>query len=134
MSKYISIAEEAHGVIGKHFGNQMPSDISRLSRLANWDLYHGPITEPDDGEPWPGFVKATEQLTEWADENLSEAWYDIQFGEVLLSEPEGYYDEDDVNDETGEAHWVEPHWEDFIHFELDDVKRVVFGKELAAYI
>ncbi|MCI0561562.1 MAG: hypothetical protein MN733_23995 [Nitrososphaera sp.] len=107
--------------IGQHFIDMMPPDIRRLKNLANCDLYYGPISEPDDGGPWPGFVSATTQLTDWATENLSEVWYDIQFGEVLLSEPEGYYGEEAIDDS-------------YDYFDYRDVKRAVFGKELAHYI
>lgn len=131
MSRYISIAED---IVGRHFRDQMPPDIRRLYHLAYWDLYNGPITEvDDDSESWPGFVTATALLGRWAEDNLSEVWYDTQTNEVLLSEPKGFYDEDSVDDETGEACWVEPYWEDFINFKLADVKRAVFGKELADY-
>lgn len=122
--------------VGKHFINQMPMDIQRLRRLAIFDLYHGSGTKPRAGKTWPGFFKATELLGQWADQNLAEVWYDIESGEVLPSVPEGYYGGYDVEDEVvvGAPRWIEPCWEDYIHFDHNDVKRAVFGKELAAHI
>lgn len=128
------LQDRVYKIIDRHFTDMMSPDIRRLLNMSNLDLYYGPITEPDDGAPWPGFIKATEQLSNWADENLCEVWYDIQSGEILFSEPTGYYDEDDVDNETGGPLWIEPCWEDYTHLELPDVKRAVFGRELAHHI
>jgi len=83
-----------------------------------WDLHYGPggggfEDEDENGEPlYLGFTKACALVSEWCDEALNKVWYDIQSGEVLNREPAGYYDEDDVDEETGDAHWFEPYWED----------------------
>ncbi|MCI0560917.1 MAG: hypothetical protein MN733_20725 [Nitrososphaera sp.] len=127
----MSQIDTATTAVDQHFTNMMTPDILQLTNLANYDLYHGPLG-PDDDQPWPGFAKATTQLSDWAEDNLCEVWYDTQSGEVLLSEPEGHYDEDCV-DEAGEHQWVEPLWDDYYHFDYSEVKRAVFGKELAQY-
>lgn len=133
----MTITELMNQAIRDHF--EIPGDVIRQASLASWDLHYGPSgggleDEDENGEPvYLGFTEACSKVSEWCDDNLSEVWYDIQSGEVLLSEPKGYYDGEDIDD-NGNSPWVEPDWEDFIHFELDDVKRVVFDKELAAHI
>ncbi len=127
----MSIAKEMDEAIEKYF--ELPPDILKLANQAAYDLYNGPIQDDDE---WPGFVTACEQITDWCDDNLSEVWYDIQSGEVLDREPEGYFDHycGNVEDDEPIETWVEPHWEDYFHCELDTVKRALFDKELVQHI
>lgn len=134
----MSIAKEMDEAIEMHF--EVPADIRRQASMAAWDLHFGPTgggleDEGEDESPiYLGFTEACALVSEWCDENLSEVWYDIQSGEVLESEPKGSYDKEDVDEETGDARWVEPNWEDYFHAELCDVKRALFNKELVDHI
>ena len=47
----------------------VPPNVERLISLATWDLWYGPITEPDDGRPWPGFAGACQAIRSWVEAN-----------------------------------------------------------------
>lgn len=147
-----TIRDDAEKVVDAYFTAQMPEEILRLTNQANFDLYNGPIT--DDPE-WPGFVSATDMVSEWVSANLCEVWVDTSCDAVYTREPEGDWepcyecggtgtvDHDDDEDGDGDEcpicrgsgeRWVEPNWEDYYHFKLRDVKCIVFGSELAAHI
>lgn len=131
----MTIAKEMDEAIVKHF--EIPPEVQRQASYASQDLYYGPYeaghADGDDGPPYLGFTKACALVSEWCDDNLSEVWYDIQSGEVLDREPEGYYDGEDI-DENGTSPWIEPSWEDYYHCGLNTVKRALFVKELVQYI
>ena len=114
--------EEREQLIREYY--KMPADIQDLTQRANYDLYAGPVC--DDPE-YPGFCAATDEMAKWFAQQPQQVWVDTDCGEVLDREPEGYEDE-----ETGE--WVDPDWEFFTYFDVKDVKRVLFGRELASYI
>lgn len=150
----MSIVKEMDEAIAKHF--KIPNAIRRQARQAAWDLHYGPTgggMEDEDGygnRIYHEFASACSIVSEWCDENLSEVWYDIQSGEVLESEPEGYWEACYVCDGTGEDPdgdddvgcalcedgelWVGPSWEDYIHADLPDVKRALFDRELVDHI
>jgi hypothetical protein len=112
----------------------MPKDLSTWKNQAYWDLVNGPLMECETcGEvctcesPYPGFEKATQALSSWADEYVTgDFYYDTQSGELLDSEPKGFEDE-------GTGEFVEPMWEDYIKVSRGEVLAVIFGRELAPY-
>lgn len=128
----MSSTDEMDRAVAAHF--EMPPDIARLARLAEWDLYFGPICGEDDAGEWPGFVAACAAVSEWCDDNLGEVWYDIQSGGVLDREPEGYWIDSENYDGEEVREWVEPFWEDYYHLEASDVKRALFSRELVVHI
>ena len=100
-------------------------DTKRLIRLANYDLYYGPVTEPDDGEPWPGFVRACREIRDAI--RVSDLYLDSQSGEVTDTEPQWC---DCIADDCTEQHFPS----DYYKVERADVMRIVVGKELAPYV
>lgn len=108
----------------------LPAETNRLCNMARWDLYNGPLDAgqlEEDGFSYPGWSKAADLLQAWAEENLYEVWVCDDTDEVLTSEPEpGYTDE-----ETGE--WMETEWE-FRHFSHRDVTRIILGSVVADHI
>ncbi len=72
--------------IRDHVLVNVDDDTKRLIRLANWDLYSGPVTEPDDGKPWPGFVKATRLIRDAI--SVGDLYLDSQSDEVTDTEPQ----------------------------------------------
>lgn len=66
----------------------VPADIARLGALAAWDLWYGPIAEPDDRMPWPGFTDACAAVAAWADEHLPDVlFYDVDAGFLGAQDP-----------------------------------------------
>lgn len=148
------IAKDAEKAIAAHFA--VPPNVQRMADRATFDLYFGPIGTEQDyeaDEPYPGFSEACEVVTDWCDENLSEVWYDSDSGFVSDREPEGYQEECTDCAGSGEAcfhdadsdeecatcagsgeEWFEPTWEYYYHFEVRDVKRALFDRELCAHI
>lgn len=116
--------DSANRDVEKHFEKKMPKKIKNLVSGALMDLHSGPMSKADMRDhgikAWPGYSSALKQIRDWADDNISEVWYDMQSGYVEESEPKAWKDE-----ETGE--WVEPFWEDYVHFDRRDVMREVFG-------
>jgi len=79
--------------VKKHFLAQMDERIDKLRSAALWDLNFGPY----DAEyyenahalkDWPGYMKAVEELEDWADDHLSEVFYNIETGEFSSVEPD----------------------------------------------
>lgn len=102
-----------------------PRRIAWLASTATFDLHFGPYEQGDDidGEIFPGFVNALDEIEDWLDDNVpSEVWWDRDSGEIFEREPEGYEDE---------GEWIEPFWESIYH--IDDTRRAMFGK-LAEYM
>jgi hypothetical protein len=114
---------------------KLPRKIRRLINQADFDLWYGPCQD----KSWPGFITAT-KLIHAAIENIhcSDVWIDLQCEEIMTSEPQGFWDENpdhDPNDADSEKQvWVEPCWDDVYHVETFEVKRAMFGKELAHYL
>ena len=101
-----------------------PKNIQRLINAANDDLYNGPNGDVS-------FSTAIKKISAWADKRVAagglprELWYDTQSGELLEKEPRG---------EEFDGEWQEPMWDDYIHLEYDDIKKAIFGSELAGYV
>ena len=116
--------------VDKHVRSLLTPEIERLSRLAYWDLWHGPIANdgeqgPDDGHPWPGFSEACKQVSAALD-TLGDLWVDTDSDSISDSEPEGYTDDD-----TGE--FVEPYLDSTYHFTRKEALHATF-LELAEYL
>lgn len=67
--------------------------IHRLIKLANADLYNGPIetgyVDDEDIESWPGFVKACQRISEAiCDLNLKDIYVDVVSESYSEEEPE----------------------------------------------
>ena len=106
---------------------EMPERVRTLMRLASFDLYFGPFSEEIEGEPYPGFTSALEEI-EAALPEVSEMWADEDCGYVIDSEPEAWLDE-----ETGE--WIEPYWESIRKYSRREVLTAIVGcKELASML
>ena len=116
----------------------LPARIRRLIAMASFDLWYGPLSvghEEDDAEgnpvKWPGFQSACKEISNALDDLKTDVWIDTFSGEVMESEPQGFYDENP--DEEGEEEvWVEPNWEDIFHVNSRTVlAHIVADKELA---
>lgn len=104
---------------------KLPEPILRLARLARFDVLFGPISEADDGEYWPGFESACDQIHEALSSiHVDDVWSDG--GYIVTSEPEPFEDE-----ESGEM--IEPYCGDITTFSRSDVRKQMFG-ELADYL
>jgi len=67
-----------------------PTRIRWLINTARYDLYYGPVPEGEDfdGEPYPGFTRALDELAAWFDAHVpAPLWYDQDSGEILEHEP-----------------------------------------------
>ena len=138
--------------IYNHFCKDLKKNNPRIEKFmafAHMDLYYGPINGCDRcgadtnsecrcEHKYVGFESALDELQDWAQDNLKEAWYDADCDYVCDSKPpeteacgecagkgceycdnEGYFDID-----NGAVYY----------FDLKNVKCMVFGKELAEYI
>jgi hypothetical protein len=121
-----TMADTAEEEIANYVVKKMPENIKTLRRLAMWSLYYGSIEGHEGEEQWPGWSKAVDIIRSWVNDNIYDLWYDVESGEVLEKEPEGYKDE-----ETEE--WIEPVYEDYIQHDSRIIKNLVFG-ELAEYV
>lgn len=79
--------------VKKHFLAQMDTRIDKLRSAALWDLHYGPhnaeyYADAHELENWPGYVKAIEELEEWADAHLSQVFYNTETGEITSTEPD----------------------------------------------
>lgn len=149
---YRILVRSAEEAVEKYFEAKMPVEMQNLANQVRYDLYNGPIQ--DDPE-WPGFQEAARRLSNWADEELREVWVDEDSACVCEREPEAEADEcsecrgtgnnphlagDDEDAEEGDCpvcegtgkEWFEP--SPYYHFEVRDVKRIVFGAELAHHV
>lgn len=124
-----------------------------LIRLANHDLYCGPLSVDDaealihpDVVRWPGFVEACRLIRDAIDASPAsgDLWIDGQSGIVQDREPEwtqrcencseceeGEYE---CGECLGEGFVTNEHPEDWTHIDARDVKRVLVGKDLAEYV
>lgn len=115
----------------EHF--PIPDDILKLAIRANVDLYTGPLyingegeacSHLDEGAKAFDFTDACARVSDWCGDNLSTIYYDSDCGEVMEKEPEGEFDEED--------NWLDasPYYE----VDSSDIKRILFGRELAGHI
>lgn len=112
--------------VREHFN--LSDDIRRLIRLANYDLYNGPIGEPDDGKPWPGFSKACDIVKEYMPDG--DIWIDDQSDEIMDSEPNWWYPE--CEDENPDEIYYNS--EDVAVYHKRDIVKILVGSELAGYV
>ena len=118
--------KHAKKAIRTFYKPQLTDEIERLITLATYDLYFGPIGAlDDDGNPWPGFSRSCELISAAIDP--SDLWVDLDAEYATDSEPEWGYDPDDEESTAQDP-------ESWCHFEARDVKRAIFGAELAGYV
>jgi hypothetical protein len=110
-------------LVRAYYVERMPQRIKDVIGAANSSLHFGGGDALCELEL--GFESAMEELFTWWDEQPHEVWLDTQCEEVCDKAPEGYTDDD--------GEYVEPMWEDFIQYELREIKRAVFG-ELGEYV
>ena len=118
----MSLTKAQEKAIRDYVLQDVDDETKRLIRLANWDLYYGPVTEPDDSEPWPGFIAACRQIRDALD--VGTLYIDAQTGNVNGVKPDIHdclCGNPDCDMSMSE---VEP----------EDVLRIVVGRELAPYI
>lgn len=131
------LADKANAAVEAYFEEYLSVETKKAKIDALNDLYFGPQAhfdeETDEGteevvyrKPYT-FGKAVKILSDWWDKVGGDVWYDVQSEEVFDKEPKGYEDED-----NGE--WIEPAWEDYVHYDSSDAKRVFFGSELASHV
>jgi hypothetical protein len=113
----MQMREAVEKVVKKHFLDQMDERMIKLRNCANYDLHFGPhnaeyYRDSAELEDWPGYVTATDQLEEWAQDKMQTVWVDIQTMEVFTTEPE----ETEFSDE------------DIYKFDRRDLGKIVFGK------
>jgi hypothetical protein len=113
--------DDLHSAVENHF--KVPARIQKLINQASYDLYFGPIGEED----YPGFTSATDEISDWMNDNVYDVWYDDFSGGLYDTEPEGWED-----DETGE--WIEPEWSEIYSIDVNEVKAILTGDELAKYV
>lgn len=119
--------DKAADKVKKHFLDKLDeAELGRIRRGAIYFLYFGPFSAEemaDNGVPnWPGYEKACEMLSEWANENVHDVWFNHIMDEIFEKEPEA---EEDMDGEM-----IEPFWDDYIHFGVAWIKLLVFGELL----
>ena len=107
----------------------VPFEIRRLARIATFDLWNGPVGDENDEEgfTYPGFETAVKTLREWSTDQLSDVWLNTGTEEVCAEEPNFIL----TDEETGETFDKSADW---CIVDVKEVKRAIFGKELAEYI
>ena len=121
---------------------EIPERIRELIGLAKWDLWHGPMSAGNvEGIAWPGFVAAIEVLEDWFKDQPRTVYIEGWSGDYRFTDP-------DIPDEclqcsgTGEACGEACDYcdgEGVVYLDVSqwrayDVKRAVFGDDLAPYI
>jgi len=120
-----TVRSKAEVAVKKYFIDELMDDRLRgLRHCALFDLHFGPYdadyySDSADFENWPGYVKAVEELEEWADIHLVPVWFDMQTETIHTKEPQG---------DTVDGTWIEPLWEDWICFDKRAVYLVIFDK------
>ena len=105
----------------------IPEEIRFYINGANYDLYYGPRESFDDDKfPWHGFIDATKRIRAWYEgKEISTLFWDTQAEELIKNMPET----EEINGEI-----YEPCFEDYYEFDHQDIKKTIFGTELAQYI
>jgi hypothetical protein len=118
----MSFAINSEKRIKEHFFEKMGVDLTLIRNGALDYLWHGPFSVSEMKENgvdnWPGYEKACEMLSSWADENIHDVWYNHMMDEILDNEPS-----EEKNDE-GEV--IPVLWDDYIKFDVRYIKRLVF--------
>jgi len=112
------IGHAARRAVQAHFMAKMDKETQDALSSAMWSLHFGP-----GGGSGMSYEEALRLVHAWAEENLTDAYYDVQSGEVLESPPQDWEDED--------GNVVEPRWDDFMCFGVSDVKRLMFADLIA---
>lgn len=116
-------------LISNHY--EMPERVARLARMANLDLYFGPLGDEQMDDQWErdnykGFSEALEEVSAWVEANVKDLWVDIGCECVMDSEPEAYQDDD--------GEWVKPYLEETWHVTAKESLKYLFGRELSQYL
>lgn len=109
------VRRDAEKAVRAHFVSKMDKEVHNAFSVAMWDLHYG----PGCGGTEMGYTTALKLLRDWSSEELSDVWYDVQCGEVLEAEPQSWEDED--------GNMVEPCMEDYIEFDVQAGRRLLFG-------
>jgi len=134
---------------------QVPPYIHALAAACRYDLLHGPawarklgdwsqFTEDDfasfpedlEGEAVEVWGKPRAIFTDWLSWNVtSDLWVDVDCGDVMDREPEGYWDTEDgcapEDDDMREEAWIEPSWESIYHVSPREQIEALFGSTIA---
>lgn len=108
--------------------DELPENVRRCANVATHDLYYGPIDDcEEDGWIYPGFVEACRIISKEVGD-IGEVWYDGDTGEVMDTEPDSqWFDEEDQQ-------WYDNYMGEIYHYERQDVLRLIFDKELVSHI
>ncbi len=90
----------------------LSEEVCKLINQANFDLYHGPVSDDDE---YPGFVTACKTIIKAIDDLPSTVYLNMDTGEVIEDTPEGGF-------------------EDWWRIERPQILRELVGKELAPYV
>jgi hypothetical protein len=102
-------AYAARRAVQQHFVAKMDKEVTDSLADAMWNLHYGPSGGGRSYETCLTTLRA------WSESTLNDAYYDVQSGEVIESEPEG---------SDGGA-------DDFMHFEASEIRKLLF-KDLIA--
>lgn len=106
-------------------------DAPKDGNWENWDEDYRDYTSLDDYEnPIELYTSPLADELRNAINDFPTLWYDRESGSVQDTEPKGWYDEDDLDDE-GEPTYYEPNWEDYWELETNQVVELVFGSTIA---
>lgn len=131
------ICEDAVESWADEIRKKIPARIRRLIAMVSYDIWYGPLpvgyTEETGfgrkgNTKYPGFQSACRQIREVLDridELSNDIWIDYNCGEVLLSEPQGYWDE---------GEWSEPWWGDIRRMERREMLSYIVDKEIVPYV
>jgi len=106
----------------------MPAYLKKLRAVTAYDLWHGSIGDSEDTDTfkYPGFDSAVKTLREWAEKTLSDVHFNQETDEISDTEP----DWSEVDEEGSRLYYPE----DWFCVDVKEVKRAIFGKELAEYV
>lgn len=128
----MTIESQANDAIEKYVYSMLTKRQRIAINVCNSDLYHGPFYGAGGQWRYATWLPIAESVL---DSIPNELWYDIQSGQVLESEPQGWFENEDGDIlENGEDdQYIEPFWEDYYHFKTTSIKKIIYG-ELANYI
>ena len=137
--------ESIRTAVEQYFENAKTDDWDKVKTAiadANSNLYYGPMEDQE-----MGFEEAVKFLSDWADEYVEELYFDQDIATVSNVRPEeyvecyecnGYGVEEDGETDCflcdGEGTVESGAWEFTTVVPEAEVKRILFGKELAPYI
>src|SRR5271168_2825652 len=123
-----------HKAVMEHFKPLMPADVEKQGRLANWDLWSGPINFCEECGAdhledcscevvYAGFTKACGIVSDWLDENVNTLYWLVDCENLSTEEPQG---------EEIDGEYCEP--EGYYVIDRKDVVNILFGKDLNGYV